>query len=93
MRLQMKVTQVSPAREVTVVRNGINKNVKTVDITFEDGIDSVIVTAWDEQAQAIIDKPLQTNTVYTIDVVFTVRTTKENRLFQSARLMNIGTLV
>ena len=89
----MKVTQVSPAREVAVVRNGINKNVKTVDITFDDGIDSIIATAWDEQAQAIIDKPLLTNTIYTIDVVFTVRTTKENRQFQSARLMNIGTLV
>lgn len=70
-------------------RDGRNEIVKAVDVVLTDGLNNFLCTAFDKEAQRLIDKPLEKGAWVSVDMTFAVRTAKTEkgeRAFQQIKL-------
>lgn len=87
-KLMIVVAQDAP-RSFDVTSNGQTKTVKSVDVTLTDGLNTFLCSAYENEAQRLIDKPLTKGAWVMADLTFSVRTSKTEkgeRGFQQVRL-------
>lgn len=91
------INSVSPAREFASTQNGQVSNVKCIDVTFTDGLNNFVATAFNSVAQQIIDHPIKMGTLVSADLSFSVRTGKNDKgqewYAQQVRLNNYSVIV
>ncbi|MBR5015950.1 MAG: hypothetical protein IKX52_03940, partial [Clostridia bacterium] len=88
------VSQDAP-RTFEVTENGQKKEIKSVDVVLTDGLNNFLCSAYDREAQRLIDKPLTQGAWVQADMGFSVKTVKGEkgeRTFQSIRLRNFYAL-
>ena len=95
-KLLMVVSQAT-AREFQGTSNGQPSTVKVVDVTLSDGINQFLVSAFDKQAQRLIDEPLKAGGMINADLQFSIRKSKNEKgvetSWQHVRLANYGIIV
>lgn len=77
------------AREIETERNGVKDTIKAVDLVLTDGLNMYLVTAFEKEAQRLLEHPAPKGGWIRVDLSFVVRTSKTERgerAFQSIRL-------
>lgn len=75
---------------------GSDGTVKVVDLNLSDGINQFLVSAFDKQAQRLIDNPLSAGSLINADLQFSVRNYKTEKgefASQQVRLAAYGVIV
>lgn len=75
---------------------GSDGTVKVVDLNLSDGINQFLVSAFDKQAQRLIDNPLAAGSLINADLQFSVRNYKTEKgefTSQQVRLAAYGVIV
>lgn len=76
-------------RKFEVDREGRKETVKAIDLVLTDGINNFLCTAYEKEAQRLIDKPLEKGSWVAVDLSFSVKTSKTekgDRAFQQIRI-------
>lgn len=92
MEKMMIVVSQAAAREF----QGNDGTVKVVDLNLSDGINQFLASAYDKQAQRLIDQPLPAGSLITADLQFSVRNFKTDKgefASQQVRLTAFGVIV
>lgn len=79
-------------RTFKVTKDGQETTVKVIDLTLTNGIDTLLASAFDQWAQRLIDMPVEIGSTLMCDISFSIKTTKEEKAFQSVRLNNFAVL-
>lgn len=90
MQFYLFLESISPAREFT---GSDGQTVKAVDVVLTDRLSKFAATAYDKQAQYLIDHPLKPNTLLSVDLSFNakaVRTEKGEFMSNNIRLNSFG---
>ena len=93
MEMQVFVLSQEPERVFKTTENGQEKEVKAVDLTLSDGLNNFLVSAYEKNAQRLIDHKLERGAWIRADVTFIVKTLeakdgKPARAFQTCKLNN-----
>lgn len=75
---------------------GNDGTVKVVDLTLSDGINQFLASAFDKQAQRLIDTPLAPGSLINADLQFSIRNYKTEKgefASQQVRLVAFGVIV
>lgn len=76
-------------RTLEFERDGRKESVKAVDLVLTDGLNNFLCTAFDKEAQRLLDRPVKAGDWISVDLVFSVKTSKTDkgeRAFQQIRL-------
>ncbi len=90
MQFYLFLESTGPVREFTGTDGQV---VKAVDVVLTDRLSKFAVTAYDKQAQLLIDHPIKPNTLMSVDLSFNVKVVNsEKGDFKSnlIRLNNFG---
>ena len=79
-------------RTFKVTKDGQETTVKVIDVTLTNGIDTLLASAFDQQAQRLIDNPVTVGSTLMCDISLSIKTSKEDKAFQSVRLNNFAVL-
>lgn len=79
-------------RTFKATKDGQETTVKVIDLTLTNGIDTLLASAFDQQAQRLIDNPVALGSTLMCDISLSIKTTKEEKAFQSVRLSNFAVL-
>ena len=92
MQFYLFLESVSPVREFT---GSDGSTVKAVDVVLTDRINKFSATAYDKQAQQIIDHPISPNSLLSVDLTFNakaVKTEKGDFMSNNIRLNSYGVM-
>lgn len=76
-------------RSFEIEREGRREMLKAIDLVLTDGLNNFLCTAYEKEAQRLIDKPLEKGTWISVDLSFSVKTAKTEkgeRAFQQIRV-------
>lgn len=83
--------------EVRTFRGNDGADVKAIDVTLSDGINTIIAGAIEKRAQQLIDHPIKAGALVNVDLSFSVSNIKTNdgKEFprQNVRINQIAALV
>lgn len=85
----------SEAREFKSTTSGKEETVKVVEVTLGNGLNLFTASAFDKQAQRLIDHPVNAGALVVADLIFSVRTAKTEKgefPVQQVRLANYSVL-
>lgn len=80
------------ARAFKVTKDGQETTVKVIDLTLTNGIDTLLASCFDQQAQRLLDFPVALGSTLMCDISLSIKTSKEDKAFQSVRLNNFTVL-
>lgn len=82
--------------EVRTFKGNDGTDIKAIDVTLTDGINTIVAGAVDKKAQQLLDHPIPAGSLVNVDLTFTVSAVKTNdgKEFprQNVRLNNFSSL-
>lgn len=95
MQMYLVVVGQENQRSFNSTQNGQSTTVDAVDVLLTDGINNFVATAYEKEAIRLKEHPLERGAMVSVDISFSVRTSKTEKgeySFQQVRLNRIVAL-